>query len=85
MAIHIRRRDFIAVLGGAATWPLAAWAQQSAIPVIGFLNDTTPETYEPFVASFRRGLGSPPFTPEEKMWPATCAGSRPSGEFARAA
>jgi len=58
MAVHIRRRELIAALGGiAATWPLAARAQQQAIPVIGFLNNTTPETYEPFVASFRRGLG----------------------------
>src|SRR6516162_10125807 len=58
MAVHIRRRELIAALGGiAATWPLAARAQQQAIPVIGFLSNTTPETYEPFVASFRRGLG----------------------------
>ena len=58
MAIQFRRRELIAALGGmAATWPLAARAQQQAIPVIGFLNNTTPETYEPFVASFRRGLG----------------------------
>jgi hypothetical protein len=54
----LKRREFITLVGGAAVpWPLAAHAQQRAIPVIGFLNNTTPETYEPFVASFRRGLG----------------------------
>jgi putative ABC transport system substrate-binding protein len=54
----MRRREFIALLGsGVAGWSRVARAQQSAIPVVGFLSNTTPETYEPFVASFRRGLG----------------------------
>jgi putative tryptophan/tyrosine transport system substrate-binding protein len=52
----MRRRDFIAVIGGAAaTWPLMARAQQS-MPAIGFLNGASPEGYTPYVAAFRDGL-----------------------------
>ena len=56
MASYIARRKFLATLGGAAAWPLAARAQQPAMPVVGFFYSGTLTDVPHFVAAFRQGL-----------------------------
>jgi putative tryptophan/tyrosine transport system substrate-binding protein len=56
MASQFERRKFLATLGGAAVWPLAARAQQAAMPVIGFLNTASPRPYTARVCAFHQGL-----------------------------
>ena len=52
----MRRREFIAAVSGAAAWPLAAPAQQPAIPIIGYLDSRSPEAVENRLRGFRQGL-----------------------------
>jgi putative tryptophan/tyrosine transport system substrate-binding protein len=57
----VRRREFIALLGGAAAWPIAARSQQSALPVIGVLSGRSLEDSKEFVAAFGQGLSEAGF------------------------
>jgi putative tryptophan/tyrosine transport system substrate-binding protein len=62
----VRRREFIAGLGGAVAWPLVASAQQ-AIPAIGFLNSGSPEANADRMRAFRQGLKETGYVADENV------------------
>src|SRR5262245_30667852 len=68
MASYIERRKFLATLGGAsAAWPLAARAQQLALPLVGFLDPRSPEAHEGFLRPFRQGLKDTGYVERESV------------------
>jgi putative ABC transport system substrate-binding protein len=68
MASHIERREFLATLAGAAAaWPLAARAQQAAMPVIGFLDTRSPDAMGDRLCAFRQGLKEVGFIEDENV------------------
>jgi putative tryptophan/tyrosine transport system substrate-binding protein len=63
----MRRREFIAGIGGAAAWPLAAWAQQPGLPRVGFVTARSAAASERAVASFRKGLRETGYVEERNV------------------
>jgi putative ABC transport system substrate-binding protein len=63
----MRRRTFVSLLGAAAAWPFAARAQQSAMPVMGYLSFPPIAASPHFLAAFRKGLGAEGFAEGQNL------------------
>src|SRR5271169_3274455 len=63
----MQRRDFVALLGGVAAWPLTALAQQQPMPVIGFLHSGSPKPNENLVKAFRKGLNEAGYVDDKNV------------------
>jgi putative ABC transport system substrate-binding protein len=74
----MRRREFITLFGGAAAWPLAAGAQQASIPVIGYLNNGSPESDAPRLTGLRRGLNEIGYVEGRNICDRISLGGKPS-------
>jgi len=64
----MKRREFMSLFGGAAAWPLSARAQQTAMPVVGYLGFTSPSDEVERISSFRRGLKEAGFDEVQQDW-----------------